>query len=102
MKTPMRIPNRTAKDPLPKRVVLLCALVLLSGCQFGGKETTHEVIMIEPGQFVEIADDRKIQVIVLDAAGKPLVAKKKLAGCEVMPKSVYRELRARAYPEESK
>lgn len=77
-------------------------LPLLSGCQFGGKETTHEVIMVEPGQTVEVADDREIQVIVTDEKGARIVAKKRLAGTVAMPKSVYRELRARAYPEEKK
>ena len=79
-------------------VFLLC----LAGCQFGGKETTHEVIMIEPGQTVEIADETQIQVIVKKSDGKEVVVRRKLAGTVAMPKSVYRELRARAYPEEAK
>jgi len=72
----------------------------LSSCQFGGKETTHEVIIVEPGQVVEIADETQIQVVVKTEAGKQIVTKRKLAGMVAMPKSVYREMRARAYPEE--
>ena len=77
------------------------ALVCLAGCmQLGGKATEVEVIMVEPGDTVEIADDREIQIAVPVAGqDKPAIAKKRLAGMVAMPKSVYRELRARAYPD---
>ena len=84
-------------------LAFLCSWPFIhSGCQFGGKETTHEVIMIEPGQTVEIADENQIQIIVKKSDGREIVARRKLAGCVAIPKSVYRELRARAYPPEEK
>lgn len=77
-------------------------ILVLASCQFGGKETTHEVIMVEPGRTVEIADEREIQCIVIDDGGAKIVVRRKLAGTVAMPKAVYRELRAKAYPEDKK
>ena len=85
--------------------VVGCLLVVIGlvGCQFGGKETTHEVILIEPGQTVEIADEHLVQClvkVVKNGKEEEVVVKRKLAGTVAMPKTVYREMRKKAYPDE--
>jgi len=93
--------KRDLMNSLPK-MMLVFSLIACAGCQFGGKETTHQVIMVEPGDVVEIADDHEIQVIAFIPDTKEpdgfrkVVTKKKIAGLVAMPKAVYREMRAKS------
>jgi hypothetical protein len=77
-----------------KIALTLLVLVLLPGC-FGGSKTY--IRLVEPGDVVEIVDDKKVQVQVTtkDAAGKSTadVADARLTGAVAMPKSVYRKMR---------
>lgn len=95
-----------SREEILKFVILgLLALpvtLMVTSCAFGGARVEHQVIMIEPGDIVEIADDREVQVIAFIPDPKEpdgfrkAVTKKRVAGLAAMPKSVYREMRARA------
>lgn len=74
---------------LPKLLVALALLSLLSGCM--GTIETRKVVLCEPGSVCEIATDKQIDVL---PPGETVTAKKNMAGCVAMPKSVYREMRA--------
>jgi hypothetical protein len=98
------VASKTENEGLKLVVIGLLWLPVLfaGGCAFGGARTEYQVIMVEPGDVVEIADDREIQVIAFIPDPKEpdgfrkAVTKKRIAGLAAMPKSVYRELRARA------
>jgi hypothetical protein len=77
----------------------------LTGCAFGGAKETNSIVMCEPGSIVEVATDEKIPVITNPGAEPKdqVVAKKNCAGMVLVPKSVYREMRAcwvKAHPEQ--
>jgi hypothetical protein len=81
-----------------KRVALALLLVTLaSGCGFAGREEKDTIIMVEPGDTVEIQDSKKVMVhaVYKDDKGNKVDAyeKRSVAGCVAMPKSVYSKMR---------
>lgn len=84
---------------LPVLVCLICALPFIGGCQIGGTHETHDILFVEPGATVEIATDKKIPIIAKNAKNEEVLGERSLAGQVSMPKSVYRELLVKAYPE---
>ncbi len=105
--------KRDIMDFLPKLVVVICFLTI-AGCgargalvNVGGSNETIRVVIVEPGDTVEIIDERELEVAVQvpdpSNPGNTMakIAHKKLTGSVSMPKSVYRMLRAKAFPEEA-
>ena len=81
-----------------KKVFVIALLVALNGCAMLGREEKNAIILVEPGDVAEVVDDRKvvIQVKYKDEKGETQTAfqKRSIAGQVVMPKSVYRKMRA--------
>jgi len=79
----------SAKD-LPALLLAGGCLFWLSGCAFGGAKVEHTYHLVEPGAVVEaVAGKVKVRAPGTDAVGDydPI-------GKVIMPKSVYREMRA--------
>lgn len=73
-------------------------VVTLGGCGMFGRDEKDTIIMVEPGDVAEVVDSKKvmIQVTYKDEKGQSQKAfeKRSVAGLVVMPKSVYRKMRA--------
>lgn len=78
----------TAKD-LPALAVL-GALLLCGGCALGGSHIEHQYHLVEPGDVVECVSGK----VKVRNPGTHDVGDHDAAGKVIMPKSVYRQLRA--------
>ena len=76
---------------MSKTLCLICSLVFLTGCM--GTQTTHDIVIAEPGAVVIIAQDKKIRVSAKRDDGKEVVTEKNLAGMVAVPITTYREMR---------
>jgi len=79
-----------------KRIIPACAFLLfLCGCM--GRDKTETIVMVEPGDVVEVVDKDKVKVQATykDASGKKqtAISETKIAGTVAMPKSIYRKMR---------
>jgi hypothetical protein len=81
-----------------KKFFVLALLVALNGCGMMGRDQKDTIILVEPGDVAEVVDDREvtIQVKYKNEKGETQTAyeKRSIAGQVVMPKSVYRKMRA--------
>lgn len=72
------------------------ALLLLPGC-FNVQER-ETIVMVEPGDVVEVVQEKKVKVRVAykDKSGQSAdaIQEKNIAGMVAMPRSVYRKIRA--------
>jgi hypothetical protein len=90
----------------PKLLVMVSVLALLfslQGCvsAFGGAKVEYKIVMVEPADVLEVADDKPLDVLVKvknSETGKEemVVAKRNMAGTVAMPKSVYNAMREAA------
>ena len=76
----------------------LLVVTLVSSCGFAGRDEKDTIIMVEPGNIVEVQDSAKVMIHTTskDDKGNTIDAyqKRSIAGCVAMPKSVYRKMRS--------
>ncbi len=80
-----------------KGIAFALLLVTMSGCGWAGREEKDTIVMVEPGDTVEVQDSKKVMVhaVYTDDKGNKVDAyeKRSVAGCVAMPKSVYTKMR---------
>ena len=92
---------------IPPKLCILFALCLFAGCtavniDMGKKQTTITLALAEPSNISTITTDESIPVIATTAAGatqSQVQASYNCKGMVVLPKSVYRALKAKAFPD---
>jgi predicted Fe-Mo cluster-binding NifX family protein len=82
-------------DALAAISIAILIVAALSGC-FGRAER-QTVVLVEPGDVVEVTSDKKVEVRTVytapDGAKKEATDERSIAGTVAMPKSIYKKMR---------